>query len=81
MTSLTKEAQCARVLAYLKQYGEVATTECRDLLAVMHPAGRISELRQQGYDIRTIWRYIADSEGVIHRQGVYVLIASSGVAA
>lgn len=77
--SLIKEAQCARLLDWLRECGPIATSEAREHLACMSPAARIMELRKQGYPIVTTWRHIADSEGVIHRQGVYVLMA--GVAA
>lgn len=71
---LSKTAQQCRLLTWLLEHGSIATTECRETLAVMSPAARIMELRRQGHDIHTTWSHIADSEGVIHRQGVYILM-------
>lgn len=68
-----KEAQRARLLEHLQMHGSIATTEAREMLACMHPAGRVAELRAQGLDIATVWRHVADADGVVHRQGVYVL--------
>lgn len=72
---LSKQAQCDRLLAFLQEHGAIATSECRELLNVMHPGGRVMELRRQGYDIVTTWRSVSDAAGVLHRQGVYVLQA------
>ncbi|MCP5231740.1 MAG: helix-turn-helix domain-containing protein [Zoogloeaceae bacterium] len=69
----TKEAQRDRLLAFLRAGGMIATSECRELLGVMHPAARIMELRRAGHEIKTTWRYVADGSSVVHRQGVYVL--------
>ena len=68
-------AQCARLLRYLKENGTVTTLQARHLLAVMHPAGRIKDLRNAGYTILTYWVFDTDSTGVRHRQGLYVLKA------
>jgi len=70
---LTTSAQCARLLTYLEEFGPIATTDCRDLLSVMSPAARVMELRKRGCNIETIWRYVPDASGVVHRQGVYRL--------
>lgn len=73
MNQTEKEAQRNRLLAFLRAGGLIATTECRELLGVMHPAARIMELRRAGHDIQTTWRYVTDGSNVVHRQGVYVL--------
>jgi hypothetical protein len=71
--NLSRQAQCARLLAWLLEHGQIATSECREFLSIMSPAARVMELRKRGYCISTEWRRIADAEGVIHTQGVYVL--------
>lgn len=71
--SLTKEAQRARLLALL-QDGPVSTSELRENHAIMHPGGRVMELRRSGYNIVTACRHVADSQGVVHRQGIYHLL-------
>ena len=77
-SDLSKEAQRARLLNWLRTEGAIATTECRELLAIMSPAARVLELRRQGFDIRTLRRYVADGEGVIHCQGIYQLVGGAG---
>lgn len=72
---LTKTAQRERVLALLRN-GPASTSDLR-AEQVMHPGGRVMELRREGYKIVTTWRHVPDHEGVIHRQGVYVLIAEA----
>jgi len=39
---------------------------------ILHPPGRIGELRKKGYQIETYWASEPDSNGVLHRVGVYV---------
>lgn len=44
--------QRARLLAYLKRRGNVSTLEARGGdLRIMHPGGRVYELRQAGFEI------------------------------
>jgi hypothetical protein len=71
--SLAKKAQCARLLNALREHGEVATSDAREILAIMSPAVRVHELRKQGHAIETRFRYITDAAGVEHRQGVYLM--------
>lgn len=66
-------AQRGRLLQYLKQHSSITTLQARHLLAVMHPAGRVKELRDSGHPILTYWAFDTDSAGVRHRQGLYVL--------
>ena len=69
----SKEKQRAALIAALKEHGELATSDIRDYLSVMHPAGRIAELRASGHVIETRMGWVADAEGRRHRQAVYVL--------
>lgn len=66
-------AQCGRLLQHLKQYGSITTLKARDELSVMHPSGRIRDLRLAGYPIITQEVIDVDAAGVEHRQGLYVL--------
>lgn len=49
------------LLNHLQQFGSISTVEARLRYFIMHPAGRIRELRHRGYDIRTErhprWRF------------------------
>lgn len=66
-------AQRVRLLQYLQEKGSITTLQARQLLAVMHPAGRVRDLRKAGYVIQTYRSFDTDSAGVRHRQGLYVL--------
>jgi len=72
-TDLSKQAQQARLLEALQTRGGVTTSDAREQLAVMHPAGRVRELRAKGFDIETCMLWAADDAGVLHRQALYVL--------
>jgi len=68
-----REQQQRRLLAAL-QVGPVSTLEARELLNVIHPAGRIMELRELGYRIVTTWSQELDAWGRDHRVARYVLM-------
>ena len=72
-------AQRGRLLQYLKEHGSITTLQARQLLAVMHPAGRIRELRHSGYAISTYWSVDVDSAGIKHRQGLYILCIADSI--
>lgn len=76
--ALTKTAQRARLLQALRTQNGVTTSEAREALAVMHPAGRVRELRAEGHPIATRMGWVEDGAGVRHRQATYVL--TGGVA-
>ncbi len=51
----------------------MTTLDARRDLDVLHPAMRILELRQLGYDIRTVWVQQPTACGKLHRVGKYLL--------
>lgn len=63
--STSAEAQRARLLERLRQ-GAVDTFTARRELHVMHPGGRIKELRAAGHPIQTERVTLADEQGVTH---------------
>ena len=69
-------AQRTRLLAALKAAGStgISTIEARAVLDIMHPGGRIKELRQAGYQIltRKSWETTALAK---HRVARYILIS------
>lgn len=75
-TSLT--AQRARLLEALRRES-LTTLFCRKKLSIMHPGGRVLELRKQGHQIITYWTKEVDSNGNIHRIARYVLFSQAGV--
>lgn len=76
--TLSSHAQRARLIQWLEQK-PITTLQARHELSVMHPAGRVLELRKMGYDILTHWFVDNDSAGRPHRVARYVLV-SHGVA-
>lgn len=74
----SRAAQRARLLAYLREVGTLTTIQARDILNVMHPAGRVMELRKAGYNIVTAWVWDRDHEGRPHRVGRYALLTGKG---
>lgn len=65
------EAQRSRVLQHLRTGRSLTTLEAREL-GIMHPAGRIMELRKRGYSIITYWT-IVEAARSKHRIGKYFL--------
>ena len=74
-------AQVSRLLNYLLEHGSVSSTYAREVLNCYHPNARILEIRQRGYEIKTTWRVVTDSQGREHRVGVWVLTGLPQVAA
>jgi hypothetical protein len=72
----TLEAQRARLIDRLR-IAPCTTTELRNQHSIMHPAGRIKELRKLGHDISLEWIEQYDAAGVPHRAGIYCLTEES----
>ena len=64
--------QQRRLLAALRQ-GPLTTLDCRERLGIMHPGGRVLELRERGWPIVTVWGRQIDAAGQLHRVARYVL--------
>lgn len=69
----TAEAQRARTLAALR-LGPKTTLDLRRCYDILHPAGRVMELRKTGRHIQTFWVDDVTSEGRTHRVARYVLM-------
>ena len=67
-------AQRLRIIEWFKRNKSLTTHQDREILGVIHPAGRIMELRQRGYDIMTHWTWEANAQGRTHRVAKYVLM-------
>ena len=46
--------QRKRILAWLRRYGTMTTLQARNELSIMHPGGRVMELRRQDHRIVTV---------------------------
>lgn len=78
LNNKAKAAQCLKILERLK-LSPLSTPEARDILHIMHPAGRICDLRKQGYRIETHRCHEATSEGAVSVVAQYVLVGKAGI--
>ena len=77
MTHDTSSAiQRARILSHLEEVGSkgASTIELREKLDILHPAGRVNELREEGHEIITRTTVSENAQGKRHRNARYVLI-------
>lgn len=65
-------SQRARILKHFSCCPRLSTIEARNNLGILHPGGRVLELRKKGYKIDTHWINAPDLNGVFHRIGLYV---------
>jgi hypothetical protein len=65
--------QRLKMLDWLFEKISITTSMARERLDIMHPAGRIKELRKAGYQIATIWDSWISEHGIKHRIARYVL--------
>lgn len=63
--------QRARILKEFEIKQQISTFYFRDILGIVHPAGRIRELREH-HKILLSWTREPDQNGVIHRIGLYI---------
>jgi hypothetical protein len=69
----SSDAQRARLLHRLRQ-GPITTTDARHDLDILHPPGRVKELRRAGFVI-DMWRVPGyNSNGKPHNVGLYTLV-------
>lgn len=73
LQDISTAVQQQRLLAALQE-GPITTVQAREQYDVMHPAGRIKELRSRGFNILTCWRIVETIPGVKHRVARYVLV-------
>ena len=62
------------LLAAALRLFSITTFEASRFLDIYHPAGRIKDLREAGFEILTLWTVIRTEAAVSHRVGRYVLI-------
>lgn len=78
MNSIPEDSKARQRCAILKalQEGPLSSIVARESLGVVHPAGRVMELRRQGYPIVTHKAWTHDAEGRQHLAGFYTLEVS-----
>lgn len=70
-----RQRQCLREAFAV--FPNLSTVEIRDNLNILHPAGRIKELREEGCDILTLWETVEDDDGTKHRVAQYLWVRGS----
>jgi glucose-6-phosphate-specific signal transduction histidine kinase len=80
VNSNSAEAQRDRILSFLRRGHGMSTIDARHLLDVLHPAARVMELRDFGFEIQTVWKRQETPEGGSHRVALYYLMSESGHA-
>jgi len=72
-TSNSAASQRALILAWLRA-NSLTTQQARTKLDIFHPAARVQELREQGYNIITRWETVTNHNKK-HRIAKYVLFS------
>jgi len=75
----SRAMQRLALLRRFQTHQRVTTLQARNELGIMHPAGRVKELRESGYDIATFWHWEQDGIGKLHKQAMYVLLTDKKV--
>ncbi len=65
-------SQRTRLLKHFHDNPRLSTIQAREQYGILHPCGRIMELRKKGHQIDTHWISEVDVSGQAHRVGLYV---------
>ena len=71
-TGNASETQRDRLRAAFEIFPMISTREARDHLDILHPAGRVKELRDDGFNIITLWTTVESEGGAKHRVADYL---------
>lgn len=74
-------SQRRRLAEAFHRFVTLTTLEIRRFLDILHPAGRVRELRAEGLDIVTLRLHQETEAGVKHSVGMYVLKRGNDVGA
>lgn len=75
------ETQANRSLEAFRLFTSLTTQDLRQELDIMHPAGRVKELRGRGFNIQTHWENYPTTCGKKHRMARYVYLGRQQEAA
>lgn len=67
------EAQRQRLIDHIRRHGSITTIEARRDLDILHPGGRVMELRKAGEPIETIRVNSVTAAGKVHNVAQYIL--------
>ena len=62
-------------------FPSLSTVEIRQGLDIIHPAGRVQELRDEGATIHTLWTTVVSDSGDSHRVANYLWVREAQHAA
>jgi hypothetical protein len=79
--SQSSAMQRLSLIQWLKDHQQITTLQARNELGIMHPAGRVQELRDSGCTIETYWQWAPDATGKQRKQALYVLMSENEGAA
>lgn len=71
--SASSSVQRLKILKHIQEGKHLTTLYARETLGIMHPAMRVKELRQDGFNIVTHWWTEIDITGTRHRIASYFL--------
>lgn len=74
-------AQRQRIASWLLAHGSLTTEQARRDLDVMHPAGRVRDLRGMGFMISTVREAHPTLSGAMHRMARYIYLGHTKEAA
>lgn len=64
----------ARIIEYMKTHKGITVGECRDNIGTTELRRRICDLREKGYEIKSVWEEGPNSNGTTSRYCRYFLI-------
>jgi|GEM_PF-892809 len=73
-------SQRMRILDWFISKPSLTTEQGRLELDVMHPAARVMELREKGYNILTFWEVVPTASGKTRKIAKYVLLSMKEAA-
>ena len=66
--------QRAALLNWLQAHQLITTLQAQNDLGIMHPGGRVKELKDADNAIAAQWHWEKDAAGKKHRQALHVLL-------
>lgn len=71
--NVSTNTQHSRIITTLLKLDGFNTWEARNDLNIMHPSGRVKELKERGWQIDTVRVKVFDDMGKAHTIGHYIL--------
>jgi hypothetical protein len=72
-SNTVKAKQCSLLINHLKNHGDISTLQGREKYGISHVAGRMHDLRNQGFLIETRRVLESDRAGRLHFIALYCL--------